>query len=262
METTHSTLSLLADARKVLSETKNTIEQADIWLRKSSGLDLILGAHLRRAVRTIESTLMLAETGAGHDATVLARVILEHAISAVSVSMSDDPERESYIFITAQHRHVRDSHIALKKYYPDLSDPDDETSLLVGKLIAKVDESDFSERLHKLVLRLDRSYSPSEKMFSWLYDVPYRAMSNYAHPRALGLRTMAPPLGEPFRFGLEVEEDLCMNAVRHSIVGLLVICLAVARSWTSTQLERRILEPIEEFVRTMGRAGEINTFEI
>lgn len=84
-------------------------------------------------------------------------------------------------------------------------------------------------------------------------------MSNYVHARALGLRTMTPPLGEPFKFVAEFEEDLCMNAVRHSIIGLLVTCLAVCHSWTCPVLEQKILSPIEEFVRTAGRIG---TFEI
>ena len=68
--------------------------------------------------------------------------------------------------------------------------------------------------------------------------------------------------GEPFKFVAEFEEDLSMNAVRHSIIGLLVTCLAVCHAWTSPVLERMILSPIEEFVRTAGQAGRIGTFEI
>lgn len=261
MQNNDSLSSLLVEARSVVAQTKETIEHAEISLRKDSRLDLILGAHLRRVVIAIESTFILAESGAGHDATVLSRVVLEHAISAVSVAMSGDPERESYLFITAQHRHVRDSHEALKKYYSDIQEPEAEVISSVQNLVEQVDQSGFLERLQKLVTRLDESHSPNEKMFSWLFDVPYRAMSNYVHARALGLRKMAPPLGEQFKFIAEFEEDLCMNAVRHSIIGLLVACLALVHSWAPPSLEQKILGPLEEFVRTAGQAGQFSTFQ-
>lgn len=262
MSASHTVESLLINAREVATKTRRTIEEERIWLRKYSGLDLVLGAHLNRVVRAIESVFVLAELGAGHDATALSRVILEHAISAVSVAMSDDPERESYLFVTAQHRHVRDSHKALKRYYPDLPEPDATTSTLVQSLVEQVDQSEFSERLKRIVERLDRTYSPNEKMFSWLYDVPYSAMSNYVHARALGLRTMTSPLGEPFIFIVNREDELSMNAVRHAVIGLLVVCLAVVHSWSSPSVEQKLLNPVEEFVRTAGQAGQLSTFEI
>jgi hypothetical protein len=165
MQTAHSIDSLLTKARSVVAETRRTIEQAEIFLRKNSGVDLILGAHLNRVTRAIESVFILAKVGAGHDATALSRVVLEHAISAASVAMSDDPEGESYMFITAQHRHVRNSHNSLKKYYPDLPEPDVKTSSVVQKLVEQVDESEFTERLKAIVERLDRKHSPDEKMF-------------------------------------------------------------------------------------------------
>jgi hypothetical protein len=262
VHTAHTIKSLLVAAREVVSNTRETIEAERIWLRKRSSVDLILGAHLNRVFRAVESVFAIAELGAGHDATALSRIVLEHALSAASVAMGEDPERESYLFITAQHRHVRNSHDALRKYYPDLTEPDATTSSFVKSLVDQVNRSGFLEKLQPIVKRLDEIHSPNEKMFSWLYDVPYSAMSNYVHARALGLRTMTPLLGQPFTFIASKEDELAMNAVRHAMIGLLVVCMAVVHSWTPSYEEQRVLAPIEEFVRTSGQAGQFGTFEI
>ena len=254
--------SLLTEARSVLDAVKKGIEDHSIWLRRTSELDRVLGGHLRRATMALESTILLAENGAAHDAVVTARVVLEHALSAASIAMADDSEQEAYFFIMRQWRHLRNANDKLKKHYSDLTGPDPEMDSFVQRIVEQTDKSTVGERLDKIVKLLDEKHSPEVLLFSWLYEVPYNAMSTYAHPRALGLRSIVPPLGEPFQFIKEVEPLLATNAVRQGMIGFLAMMLAVHHAWGTPAMEKIVLHPIEQFIKNAGPAGVMGTYKL
>lgn len=253
---------LIAEARTLLSRTKSALEEHGLWMRKRCGVDLIIGAHLRRATLALESTIQLAESANGYDAAVTARVVLEHALSAAAIALADDPEREAYFFIIRQWRHVQDADRKLRGYYPDLDPPDREAEAEVGRLIAQTENSWAGERLSKTVDLLDEKLGSGQRLFRWFFDIPYSALSHYAHPRALGLRTLVPTPGEPFRFHLTAEPSLAVNSVRQAMMAYLALMIAVQQAWGDQALREIVLDPLRKFVQVAGPAGVVDVFEV
>jgi len=253
---------LIDEARGVLDRLKRRLEEHSLWMRKSSGVDLIIGGHLRRATMALESTMLLAEAGAAYDSAVTARVVLDHALSAASIALADDPEQEAYYFITRQWRHIRDTDKKLREHYPSLNPPDEATSARIQQLIEQTEGSWAGERLGSIVKRLDAKDASGTRIFSWFFDVPYSALSNYVHARAIGLRSTVPILGEPFHFDVAPDPRFAINAVRQGMIGYLAMMIAVQQAWGTDDLRKILLDPLEDFVRRAGPAGEMGVLEL
>ena len=251
---------LINEASKLLFRLKQNMENHSWWLRRSSHLDLVIGGHLRRATMALESTILLAKAGAAYDAAATARIILEHALSAASISFADDPEREAYLFITRQWRHIRESDKKLREHYPELDPPNDETAARIQVLIDQTDSGWTTGRLMDIVTKLDAKNPSGKRLFSWFFDVPYSALSNYVHARALGLRGIVPSLGEPFHFRVEVDQSFTVNAVRQGMIGYLAMMIAVQQAWGDASLENTVFVPLEEFVRRAGPADKVGVY--
>jgi hypothetical protein len=251
----------LALAKPLVEEHVNAVESHGLYLRKNSGFDLVMGALYCRIIEAIRSTFILAEHGQNADAVVTARVALEHAMISASIALATDREKEAYIFIIRQWRHVKESNEKLAKHYPnaipDNPIPDEE----IESYVSQSDQHETSERLKAVVRQLDEKHSPNRSFFSWLFEVPYDAMSNYAHPRALGLRSFTPTFGEPFKISKTTKELLGINAIRCAMLALLLMCPAMLMAWDGGDLESKILPPLEDFLYSYGPDTDITDFE-
>ncbi len=248
----------LQNSQKLAARLTAAFEEKNVYVRRRTAVDAVLGAHLRRAMRAHASLLNLASLGHGEDAQVLARVTLEILIQ-VRFLTSRDTERRCWKFLEFEAKQIERTRKVVLKHSPNQILREHPERVQIEQCAARFGTHVYWDRpIADMAneadgIEVDSSGAPINLV--WYYDVPYFFTSCYAHSSALGLRDLYPEQSAPFRFGTVDQRKLCEDAVFLSSSCLVMIATRISFIWgldLNTKMEADYKELIQPMLKARG----------
>ena len=185
--------SFLDDAESHLKEMEQKLDASGVWIRTCDHRDIVAGAHISRMAQTCQSLITLCRLRRAHDASVLARVLLEHSVSLTFLFSQSDTVQACHAFKLDSLTHVGLAHQQAAKHYPEqvvLDSARSQRAIRLGEDVSY--QGKFKHQLADI-----RSRYPSGH-FDWYDDLVYGNLSICAHPHAAGMDIFAPDFGGIF----------------------------------------------------------------
>lgn len=181
--------SFLTQGEALLDHAQSVFERAEVRIRSTIRIDMVLGSHLTRCILSTRNVFGLARNGDYFDASTVCRSVVEHATSVIYLSQQEDLLRVCDNFAMDGLSHTMGLYSALRKHYSELSvsSEDEERAKAIKELLSAIQ---YETRFMSQVADIQAKHPASA--FSYLADVIYPDLSVFVHPRAHGLDELAP----------------------------------------------------------------------